>query len=41
MPSDKDFKKLVRARMERTGESYSTARQAIIDGKPEPERREQ
>ena len=26
MPADKDFKRLVRARMGRTGESYTTAR---------------
>lgn len=32
----KNLKKLVRARMERTGESYTTARKAILDGRPEP-----
>ena len=26
MPTDKDFKRLVRARMGRTGEAYTTAR---------------
>ena len=35
MPTDKDFKRLVRARMGRTGESYTTARSHL---RPEPGR---
>jgi hypothetical protein len=35
MPADKDFKRLVRARMGRTGESYTTARSHLRpDGDP-------
>lgn len=34
-PSPGQLKKLARARMERTGESYTTARKAILDGRPE------
>lgn len=34
-PSPVQLKKLARARMERTGESYTTARKAILDGRPE------
>lgn len=34
-PSAVQLKKLARARMERTGESYTTARKAILDGRPE------
>src|SRR5215216_8087788 len=35
MPTDKDFKRLVRARMGRTGESYTTARARLRpDGDP-------
>lgn len=30
MPQQKDFKRLVRARMEKTGESYTTARAALL-----------
>jgi uncharacterized protein YndB with AHSA1/START domain len=30
MPTDKDFKRLVRARMTRTGESYTTARAQLV-----------
>ncbi|HEX7089102.1 MAG TPA: hypothetical protein VF192_03145 [Longimicrobiales bacterium] len=33
MPKDKDLKRLVRARMAKTGESYTTARVHIIDKK--------
>lgn len=35
MAQPKNIKKQVRARMERTGESYTTARKNILDGKPE------
>jgi hypothetical protein len=35
MPSDKDFKRLVRGRMQKTGESYTAAR-AILLKKPAP-----
>lgn len=31
MPSEKDFKRLIRARMAKTGESYTTARAHLID----------
>ncbi|MBA3318064.1 MAG: hypothetical protein H0T50_08245 [Gemmatimonadales bacterium] len=31
MPTDKDFKRLVRARMARTGEAYTTARAHLLD----------
>ena len=31
MPTQKDFKRIVRARMEKTGESYTTARSALLD----------
>jgi Domain of unknown function (DUF4872)/Butirosin biosynthesis protein H, N-terminal len=37
MPTDKDFKRLVRARMGRTGESYTTARSHLRPG-PDPAR---
>lgn len=36
MAQPKNLKKLTRARMERTGESYTTARKAILTGNPEP-----
>ena len=37
MPTDKDFKRLVRARMGKTGESYTTARSNLRpDGPPGP-----
>ncbi|HJW62400.1 MAG TPA: hypothetical protein VJ849_02785, partial [Actinomycetes bacterium] len=37
MPTDKDFKRLVRARMGRTGESYTTARSHLRpSGDPGP-----
>jgi hypothetical protein len=35
MPTDKDFKRLVRARMDRTGEAYTTAR-AYLRPQPDP-----
>ena len=35
MPINKDFKKLVRARMEKTGESYTSARAQLLR-KPAP-----
>lgn len=31
MPRDKDFKRLIRARMQKTGESYTTARARFLD----------
>src|SRR6185503_4827297 len=34
MPTQKDFKRLVRARMRKTGEAYTTARAQIINRKP-------
>jgi uncharacterized protein YndB with AHSA1/START domain len=34
MPTDKDFKRLVRGRMEKTGESYTTARAHLRKQKP-------
>ena len=37
MPSDKDFKRVVRARMQHTGESYTAAR-AILLQQPRPRR---
>lgn len=37
MPTDKDFKRVVRARMKKTGESYTSARaQLLRDKKPKP-----
>src|SRR5437667_7591785 len=41
MPANKDFKRLVRTRMRKTGESYTTARMQLLDRKrsairPEP-----
>src|SRR5262245_3436307 len=38
MPAQKDFKRLVRARMQKTGESYTAARLQLIK-KPNPESR--
>ena len=35
MPTNKDFKRLVRARMQKTGESYTTARAQLLHRKPE------
>ncbi|MFL5548077.1 MAG: hypothetical protein ACJ8AQ_11025, partial [Gemmatimonadales bacterium] len=34
MPTDKDFKRLVRGRMQKTGESYTAARAQIRKQKP-------
>jgi uncharacterized protein YndB with AHSA1/START domain len=34
MPANKDFKRLVRGRMQKTGESYTTARAHLIKQKP-------
>jgi hypothetical protein len=34
MPTDKDFKRLVRARMGKTGEAYTTARASL---RPDPD----
>jgi hypothetical protein len=36
MPSDKDFKRLVRARMTRTGEAYTAARTQLLRKRPPP-----
>jgi len=36
MPIDKDLKKLVRYRMQKTGESYATARMHVLGKKPIP-----
>jgi hypothetical protein len=38
MPTHKDFKRLVRARMEKTGESYTAARAQLLRKSPEPSR---
>ena len=34
MPTNKDFKRLVRGRMQKTGESYTTARAHLLKQKP-------
>jgi hypothetical protein len=34
MPVNKDFKRLVRARMQKTGESYTAARRHFLNGQP-------
>ncbi|HVH09064.1 MAG TPA: hypothetical protein VM736_04635 [Gemmatimonadales bacterium] len=34
MPTNKDFKRLVRARMQKTGEAYTAARQHLLHRKP-------
>jgi uncharacterized protein YndB with AHSA1/START domain len=34
MPTDKDFKRLVRGRMRKTGEAYTTARAHLLNQKP-------
>ncbi len=34
MPTDKDFKRLVRGRMQKTGESYTTARAHLRKQQP-------
>jgi uncharacterized protein YndB with AHSA1/START domain len=36
MPANKDFKRLVRARMQKTGESYTAARAHLLHQKPAP-----
>lgn len=36
MPTNKDFKRLVRSRMRKTGEAYTTARARLLDKKPQP-----
>jgi hypothetical protein len=36
MPSQKDFKRLVRARMKKTGEAYTAARLQLLKNKPAP-----
>lgn len=36
MPSNKDFKRLVRTRMRKTGEAYTTARAHLLKNKPTP-----
>src|SRR6185503_14943913 len=38
MTTQKDFKRLVRGRMQKTGESYTTARASLLrgNGKPQP-----
>jgi hypothetical protein len=36
MPANKDFKRLVRGRMQKTGESYTTARVHLLTKKPTP-----
>jgi len=37
MPTQKDLKKIVRARMEKTGEAYTAARMHIVSKKKEPQ----
>jgi hypothetical protein len=34
MPTNKDFKRLVRGRMQKTGEAYTTARAHLLERKP-------
>ena len=36
MPTDKDFKRLVRARMRKTGEAYTAARAHLLTTRPRP-----
>ncbi len=36
MPREKDLKRIVRSRMQKTGESYTAARRQIVGSKPEP-----
>lgn len=38
MPKNKDFKRLVRARMKKTGESYTAARARLVDKRKDSER---
>jgi hypothetical protein len=37
MPANKDFKRLVRGRMRKTGESYTAARAQLLNHKPAPD----
>ncbi|HEX4469728.1 MAG TPA: hypothetical protein VH080_09340 [Gemmatimonadaceae bacterium] len=39
MPTNKDFKRVVRDRMKKTGESYTAARAQLVHNKPAPKRR--
>jgi uncharacterized protein YndB with AHSA1/START domain len=39
MPTNKDFKRLIRARMEKTGESYTTARSVLVQRSTVPQTR--
>ena len=36
MPKDKDLKRLIRARMDKTGESYTAARAHVVGAPPAP-----
>src|SRR5688500_2390030 len=36
MPTDKDFKRLVRSRMRQTGEAYTAARAQLLRSQPKP-----
>src|SRR5262245_39510968 len=36
MPTNKDFKRLVRTRMKKTGEAYAAARTQLLRSKPSP-----
>jgi hypothetical protein len=36
MPANKDFKRLIRGRMQKTGEAYTTARAHLLQQKPRP-----
>jgi len=36
MPTNKDFKRLVRARMQKTGEAYTAARAQLLSRPPAP-----
>jgi hypothetical protein len=36
MPTNKDFKRLVRSRMRKTGEAYTTARAHLLRSRPQP-----
>ena len=38
MPTNKDFKRLVRTRMKKTGESYTAARAHLVQAKPSPKK---
>ena len=39
MPTDKDFKRVVRDRMKKTGESYTTARAQLLRARPAASKR--